>query len=171
MNENGSSQKKPGKKANTPNHLTSFSTIDLKTQEVTLKPLNKDEQKIILETMYRGGSPAWVCKDLDLNYSRYLETLNSDEVFRQRISDAKTALSENIAFLLFRTAMEGNVTAQTNYLKLFPPAKWNSNSSVRESDPESEEWIEKLTDKELFHLAKEMDIHVPEEFMEGSPDS
>jgi hypothetical protein len=171
MKKNVSSRKKPGKKVSSPDQSTSSSIIEVGNQEEEIKLLNWNEKKIILETMYRGGSPVWVCKDLGVNFSRYLKSFNEDTNFRELVENAKAALSENIAFQLFKTAMEGNVTAQTNFLKLFPPLSWSSGNQTGGSIPGSDEWIDKMSDKELFQLAKEMDIHVPEEFIDGSPDS
>ncbi len=171
MKKNVSSRKKPGKKVSTPDQSTSSSIIEVGNQEEEIKPLNWNEKKIILETMYRGGSPAWVCKDLGVDFSRYLKSLDEDEIFCQSIENAKVALSENIAFQLFKTAMEGNVTAQTNFLKLFPPLSWSPGNQKGGSISGSDEWIDKMSDKELFQLAKEMDIHVPEEFIDGSPNT
>lgn len=186
MARNDSSRKKPGKKVDSPDRSTSsLTTVNQTTEENQEFPgeilpneklpdekfLSESEKQLILESMFRGGSPAWSCRTLEIPYSRYLRTLEEEDSFHQDVQDAKAALSENITFQLFRSAMEGNVTAQTNFLKLFPPRKWSPPNSDQKSGTDGEDWIENMSDRELFHLAKEMDIHVPEEFLQSAKDS
>jgi hypothetical protein len=65
-----------------------------------------------------GGSPAAACEKLGVALEAVSVTLDADERFRKRINRIEQSLSENVKSALYRTAMKGNPSAQSQWLKL-----------------------------------------------------
>lgn len=127
-----------------------------------LVPLNRTQQSAVLELLYRGASPAAACGQVGASVEAFLQTVADDPGFRSRVREITGVLSGNVMAVLYRTAMEGNVSAQQAWLKLFPPP------SFAEPAPESEpmtfdELLGDLTDAELVELARAVGVDLPHE--------
>lgn len=103
----------------------------------------------------QGGSPALACRQLGLPLSAFEEALQRDEKFRRRAGEIETALGQNVVAALYRSAMEGSVTAQTFWLKHRPPAGWKPEDRERPADQEP---LQRMTDHELIELARTLGV-------------
>ena len=71
-------------------------------------------------------------------------------------------LSQNVLMAFYRQAMEGNVSAQTNWLKAMPPPGWDGVPAIEHVPLFTfDETLDELTDDELLNLARAMEIEVP----------
>lgn len=61
------------------------------------------------------------CRLMDLSISSFNRTLAEDAMFADRVRQARAALRENVLATLYRSALEGSVTAQKLYLQHRPP--------------------------------------------------
>jgi hypothetical protein len=110
---------------------------------VDLTLLTIDEQQKYLLLLSRGASPASACLQLKIALPVVSATLEHDLAFQKLFQRVNELLSQNVAAALYRSAMEGSVSAQTFYLKNRPPPEWPGLLNV--SAPEAED----LTDDEL----------------------
>ncbi len=115
-----------------------------------------DEQNAFLELLSRGASPALACKQIGRPLAAFFHTAEQDDAFRQRLETVETSLAQNIATALYKAAMEGNVTAQTFWLRNNPPPGWNQGDSKVTNDD-----LEKLSLAELIALAEAHGVAVP----------
>ncbi|WP_437193764.1 hypothetical protein [Planctomicrobium sp. SH527] len=107
--------------------------------------LTKQEQMTYLQLLSRGASPAAACLQLGFGLQVVATTIEQDQSFQSLLARVNELLSQNVAAALYRSAMEGSVSAQTFYLKNRPPPEWpalNNNDSPTA--------IEELTDDELI---------------------
>ncbi|MCA9072329.1 MAG: hypothetical protein KDA84_25565 [Planctomycetaceae bacterium] len=127
-----------------------------------LVPLNRTQQSAVLELLYRGASPAGACGQVGVSVEAFLKTATDDEEFRARVRETTGVLSGNVMAVLYRTAMEGNVSAQQAWLKLFPPPSFAE--PIAETEPMTfDELLGDLTDAELVELAQAVGIDLPHE--------
>jgi hypothetical protein len=70
-------------------------------------------------------------------------------------------LSGNVMAVLYRTAMEGNVSAQQAWLKLFPPPTFSEPAA--EPPMTFDELLGDLSDDELVELARAVGVSLPHE--------
>ena len=89
------------------------------------------------------------------------QALVEDKEFRARWEEVNVTLSQNIQAALYRSAMEGNVSAQTYWLKSNPPPGWSPDSM--EPLESIDEFFDELSDDELLDLARAMEINLPPE--------
>ena len=152
-----SSPKKPTGKAGTPRRSTTSSTTgnsEATTASNTsaaadLRPENVDEhgaaaaaialaeapgltsaqQARCLKLMLIGASAPMACAALKVSITSFQRSVDEDAEFAQRLQQTQGGLSQNVAARLYRTAMEGNVSAQRYYLQLRPPPEWKDASA------------------------------------------
>ena len=150
-----SSPRKPTKKAASPApSITSSTIVNNIPSEVStshlLDPnndgtqLSPDMQRGYLTLLSKGASPAAACYQLGLNLMMVAATIEADETFRNLLARVNQLLSQNVAAALYRSAMEGSVSAQTFFLKNKPPPEWPHTAP---DDPASEHH---LSDDELI---------------------
>lgn len=118
-----------------------------------------EQQEQLLQLLLRGASPAGACQAVGISIFSLHRTLTDSHEFRKRVEQVRNALSDNVAAALYRAAMEGNVSAQSFWLKTFPPSAW---STMPHGDPESGQYDD-LSDHELVDLARAMGIDIPPE--------
>ncbi len=105
-----------------------------------------------LQLLARGASPAAACMQLNLPVMSVLNQITTDETFRSRLDQIHNVLSQNVAAALYRSAMEGSVSAQTFFLKNCPPPEWPGN------EPEAAgcgDGLDELSDEEIAKLLRE----------------
>jgi len=103
------------------------------------------QQQAYLNLLSRGASPAAACGQLGLSLVTVADVIDRDESFRTLLARVNELLSQNVAAALYRSAMEGSVSAQTFYLKNRPPPEWPEQADHPLSQPMNE-----LTDDELI---------------------
>jgi hypothetical protein len=131
------------------------------------EPLSADQQEAVLALLLRGASPAGACQQLGLGVEAVGRTVEEDEAFRRRAGDVTGVLSGNVMAVLYRGAMEGSVSAQQAWLKLFPPPPWQRGPQDGEAETRTpatfDETLKDLTDAELVELARAMGVDLPGE--------
>ena len=182
-----SSAKKPAKKAATPSpSITSSTTAAIKSEKRAeprkrpgdpdepnalespeeYKPLAPAEQSAILELLSRGASPAGACAQVGVPIEAFFQTAASDPAFRGKVREIAGVLSGNVQAVLYRTAMEGNVSAQQAFLKLFPPPSFQEPKT--ETEPITfDELLGDLSDAELVELARAVGVDLENETEAG----
>jgi len=103
------------------------------------------QQQLYLTLLTKGASPAAACAQMGIPLPLVASTLEADEGFRQLFDRVHELLSQNVAAALYRSAMEGRVSAQTFYLKNKPPPEWPHDDGLSDSNTPSE-----MTDDELL---------------------
>jgi hypothetical protein len=124
-------------------------------------PLTTAQQTAILELLYRGASPAGACGQVGASVETFLKTVTDDGQFRAKVRDIAGVLSGNVMAVLYRTAMEGNVSAQGTWLKLFPPPTFSEPAD--DSPMTFDELLGDLSDDELVELARAVGVELPHE--------
>ncbi len=112
------------------------------------------EKEIELE-----ASPAAACVQLNLSVTVVLNCITTDETFRDRLDQIHNVLSQNVAAALYRSAMEGSVSAQTFFLKNCPPPEWPGDEAQRLT---IDDGLDELSDDELRRLMENEQIPDPE---------
>ena len=84
-----------------------------------------------------------------------LNQITTDESFRNRIDQIHNVLSQNVAAALYRSAMEGSVSAQTFFLKNCPPPEWPG-PEISPSGPVDD--LDQLSDAEIQELMRREQI-------------
>ncbi len=124
--------------------------------------LTPTQQAEILAWLYRGASPAGACGQVGVSVDRFLKAVAEDEAFRHRVRSTTGVLSGNVMAVLYRTAMEGSVSAQQAFLKLFPPPVFEEPEQDVETEPVTfDELLGDLTDAELVELARAVGVDLP----------
>ncbi len=99
-------------------------------------------------------------QQLGLSIDVFLRSVLKDADFHERTIDVTDVLSGNVKAVMYRTAMEGNVSAQQAWLKLFP-------SRIDNHEPPTpatfDEILETLSDDQLVELARAMGVDLPHE--------
>lgn len=101
---------------------------------------------------------------LGIPLTAILDQLKIDAPFRERFETVQNLLSHNVAAALYRSAMEGSVSAQTFFLKSRPPQEWLSpegEGSIASTTPPTDDGLEELTVEELLELMREEEIPPP----------
>lgn len=134
--------------------------VDMQSQSITssttdrptaaLKPAQQNE---LIELLQRGASPAGACQQIGIDVSVFAETLQSDVQFRERITNIKSTLTQNVETALYQAAMKGNVSAQKYWLELYPPAN-------RQHNPEKLTRLDKMTFDEILKLSQQLGIEI-----------
>lgn len=129
-------------------------------QRLSLDPsqipqLTPEEQDEYLHLLSRGASPAAACLQLNLSVLGVLNQITTDESFRNRIDQIHNVLSQNVAAALYRSAMEGSVSAQTFFLKNCPPPEWPG-PEISPSGPVDD--LDQLSDAEIQELMRREQI-------------
>ncbi len=107
--------------------------------------LTPEQQQEYRKLLANGGSPAGACLKMGIDLSDVAVTMERSELFCRELARVQELLSQNVAAALYRSAMEGSVSAQTFYLKNRPPPEWPD-----PSDDNSAALIGNLTDDELI---------------------
>ncbi len=89
------------------------------TESPTL--LNEEFQYSYITLLSRGASPAVACSQLEILLADVIWTMEHEAGFQSMVIRVQELLSQNVAAALYRSAMEGSVSAQQNYLKAYPP--------------------------------------------------
>lgn len=96
---------------------------------------------------------------LNLSVTVVLNRITTDETFRDRLDQIHNVLSQNVAAALYRSAMEGSVSAQTFFLKNCPPPEWPGEDAARLG---VDDGLDELSDEELRRLMEHEQIPDPE---------
>lgn len=104
-----------------------------------------------LHLLSRGASPAAACLQLNLPVTVVPNHINTNANFRDRLDQIHDVLSQNVAAALYRSAMEGSVSAQTFFLKNCPPPEW---PAVGSPGPTPNDGLDDLSDEELQQMLK-----------------
>jgi len=131
------------------------------SQKKSITCLTPELEQFFLELLSRGASPAAACRELGVSVSIMQQALVEDAEFRARWEEVNVTLSQNVQAALYRSAMEGNVSAQTYWLKSNPPPGWSPDSM--EPLESIDEFFDELSDDELLDLARAMEINLPPE--------
>ncbi|MCA8996786.1 MAG: hypothetical protein KDA80_07370 [Planctomycetaceae bacterium] len=89
------------------------------------------------------------CHQIDVPLTAVARTIEQDEGFRALLDRLQELLSQNVAAALYRSAMEGSVSAQQFYLKNRPPPEWP------QLTPDDSPAMNDLTDDELLNEVRE----------------
>ncbi|REJ76527.1 MAG: hypothetical protein DWQ34_12665 [Planctomycetota bacterium] len=108
----------------------------------------------------RGGSPAVACKTLGVSLTSVLITREEDESFRSQIEQVESALRENVLAAVYRSAMEGKVTAQTLYLRFLASS---GDAEAQGAGAEDADYAE-MTDEELWQRIQALSSDLADEF-------
>src|SRR5690606_12250978 len=87
--------------------------------------LSPEQQELFIQLLLRGASPYAACQQLNVPIRALFRSQTEDVEFQERIEQTRVLLSQNVAAALYRSALEGNVTAQTFWLKACPPPGWS----------------------------------------------
>ncbi len=117
-----------------------------------------------LNALTRGASPAAACGQLGVSVLDVLATIEKAEPFRKRLDQVNVLLSQNVAAALYRSAMEGSVSAQTFFLKNQPPPNWQPGDAGESTDDP----FQKMTDDELLAFCRASGIDWPSETAAGT---
>ena len=112
-------------------------------------PLSRTSQTAYLMFLTRGASPAAACQSLGCSIFSVLRTLQEDDDFAAKIDQANRLLSQNVAAALYRSAMQGSVSAQTFYLKNRPPPDWTATQKKAEQEDLPADGLDDLDDETL----------------------
>ena len=114
--------------------------------------LSRTNQTAYLHLLTRGASPAAACQQLGCSIHAVLRAIQEDDEFAKRIDQANRLLSQNVAAALYRSAMQGSVSAQTFYLKHRPPPDWPQSERKGEAVSAPADGLDDLSDEELAKL-------------------
>lgn len=132
--------------------------------------LAPNDRLALLALLQRGASPAGACAQLGLPLALYLRTYESDPEFRSASDAIPPILHRNVAAALYRAALEGNVSAQTAWLRMWRPAGWDAPAANAGPDPRGPALLDDLSDDELRQLARVLDVPLPAEPPSEAPD-
>lgn len=114
------------------------------------------QRELLLGLLLRGASPAAACAQLGLSADDFHLWL-ADDFFREQLERSQHLLSRNVAAALYRSAMEGSVSAQTFYLKHLPPPEWPSTADT----PVPADNLDTLPDDELLDRCRSLGLDLP----------
>lgn len=129
-----------------------------------------DQQDEYVQMLARGASPSAACLRLGISVAALNRAIEGDEAFRAQLAGVRVMLSQNVAAALYRSAMEGNVTAMTFWLKASPPPGWNADDSPSQQFHTFDDTLDRLSDSDLAQLARSVGVDVPDEGA-GPPDA
>ena len=167
MERKSSSRKKPSKKVASPSPSTTSSTIgsnstnETDSQKAIGPPRKFDDtqQNLFLDHLARGASPAVACLKENLDLDEVNRAYENNEEFRQRWDNTNRELGRNVVAALYRSAIEGSVTAQTFWLKHRPPPDWSPEQEMSRDSVMEE--LEQMSDEQLMELARTAGIDLP----------
>ncbi|MFV0442375.1 MAG: hypothetical protein ACK5Q5_02255 [Planctomycetaceae bacterium] len=107
---------------------------------------HEQRREALITLLLRGASPAAACLQLGLSIDQFQQWV-CDAEFRERLLHSQGVLSQNVAAALYRSAMEGSVSAQTFYLRHLPPPEW---PRLQEDEVSVSPDLAKLSDEELL---------------------
>lgn len=110
-----------------------------------------DEQRGVLEYLLRGASALIACRQLGLTVARYWLTQRCDPGFAACIQEINDTLSDNVAAALYKTAIEGNVSAQQFWLRKRPAPAWDVSRK-----PVSADDLQELKEDQLDEAARQI---------------
>jgi hypothetical protein len=137
----------------------------LNAHHATARRLTRIEEDELLEMLRLGAAPGAACQRLGLSLDALAAHWAEDEAFRQRVGHTRESLSQNVAAALYRTAMEGSVSAQTFYLKHLPPPEWPQPNAGGEGDE-----FDRMSDEELLEFCRTHGIALPEPSLDPGGD-
>lgn len=111
--------------------------------------LSEELQYAYITSLSRGASPAAACSQLGILLADVIWTMEQNDPFLALVDRVQELLSQNVAAALYRSAMEGSVTAQQNYLKAYPPPSQQPTNDLTLTNPEFE-----LSEEELIDYLK-----------------
>ena len=125
------------------------------------------EQKQLVELVERGVGRAAACRKLGFSYDSYLCTHDELPNFALAVRLALAGIDQNVEMALYKSAMEGSVTAQTFWIKGRRPEGWEQDrappqakgarpgaSDDRAPQPSDDDELSKLSDRELIERAR-----------------
>ncbi|MFW6125357.1 MAG: hypothetical protein ACOC46_04345 [Pirellulales bacterium] len=135
--------------------------------------LDPDEQERFLELLSRGAGRVFICRKMRISYDSYLRTVEQEPEFREAVRRTLEGIDQNVETALYRSAMEGNVTAQTFWLRYRRPAGWQdpdpkaakSAAQRGAATPSDEDDLESLSDRELLERARAEGIDLAPEIV------
>lgn len=113
------------------------------------RPLESETQYAYMTLLSRGASPAAACTQLGIYLADVIWTLEHDSDFASMVERVQELLSQNVAAALYRSAMEGSVSAQQNYLKSYPLSGNSATDNSTVDDP-----LMEMTEEELIDYLK-----------------
>jgi hypothetical protein len=125
--------------------------------------LSFDQQQLLLALLLKGASPLGACQQLGLSIADYLRTRRDDEAFRQQTDLVYQLLAQNVVAALYKAAMQGNVTAQSCWLRSNPPPGWNPEPPETDQPRTFDHFFDQLSDHELLELARAMGVNLSPE--------
>ena len=136
---------------------------DVAAAEQDVSMLTTQQQQLALQLLLRGASPAGACQQLGISVFSFIRTCHEEDGFRRHVDQIYHVLSQNVLSALYRVAMEGNVSAQTFWLKNRPPPGWQSECSEPDGPQTFDDFFDQLSDHELLELARTMGVDLPPE--------
>jgi len=138
-------------------------TVDVTTVDSTPDLLTAQQQQLVLQLLLRGASPAGACQQLGVSAFTFARTFRDDQHFRKRVEEVQQMLGQNVASALYRAALEGNVSAQTFWLKTKPPPGWQTDHPETDQPRTFDDFFDQLSDHELLELARAMGVDLSPE--------
>lgn len=139
-----------------PSHPASFETPISNPGAPGENPLlTPDQQTAYVHLLTGGASPLRACQRLGVTVADVLRTLDLDLGFRALVDQAGQVLSGNVAAALYHKAMNGNVPAQTFFLRHRPPTDWKDPGETAADN------FDELTNAELLARCLAEGIAVP----------
>jgi hypothetical protein len=129
--------------------------------------LGSGERERFVGLLLKGASLAVACARIGVSVWAALRTIAQDADLARRLREVNALLSQNVKAALYRGAMEGNVTAQTFWLRSSPPPEWSSMEAAADMPQTYDEVLDGLTDEQLVELARAMGIGLAPEGQAG----
>ncbi|MCA9076061.1 MAG: hypothetical protein KDA93_13620 [Planctomycetaceae bacterium] len=126
--------------------------------------LTAAQKELYLHALTLGASPTGACGKVGIAAVDVLRTIEHDEQFREQVDRANVMLSQNVAAALYRSAMEGSVSAQTFFLKNKPPPCWQAEDEAELT----REYLEELSDEEFVDLCRASGLEPPVDAAPGA---
>ncbi|MBT5020251.1 MAG: hypothetical protein HON04_16080 [Planctomicrobium sp.] len=115
--------------------------------------LSEEIQYAYITLLSKGASPAAACSQLGILLAEVIWTLEQVPEFASMVERVQELLSQNVAAALYRSAMEGSVSAQNNYLKAYPPPGTSLEEGATTGDSMTDLELD-LTEEELIEYLK-----------------
>jgi hypothetical protein len=134
------------------------------------------EQQALVELLERGIGRSAACRKLGFAYRSYLRTFEERPEFELAVRLALAGIDQNVEMALYKSAMEGSVTAQTFWLKGRRPEGWEPDRESQPTkgtrpctandfslQPSLDDELAKLSDRELIERARAEGVDLPPE--------
>jgi hypothetical protein len=109
--------------------------------------LSEEAQRLVLEFMQRGASPAGACQQIGATIETFWNTIQCSPPFEHALQLVFDSLSQNVAAALYQSAMKGTVAAQTLWLKQRPAPLLTPHETPEDS-------LAGMTDEQLLDEAR-----------------